>query len=87
MANVYLPRNLTVLFPGLPRQLREEASTVDELIGNLDLNWPGLRNRLLDSGPALRQHILVFVDGQKADLSSPVATDSEVRVIPSITGG
>lgn len=87
MATVFLPQNLTVLFPGAPRQVRVEARTVLELIERLNERWPGMRSRLLDAGPALREHITVFVDAEKATLQTPVGADSEVRVIPAITGG
>ena len=33
---------------------------------------PGLRDRLVEAGPRLRPHINVFVDGEPADLATPV---------------
>lgn len=87
MAKVFLPQNLTVLFPGAPRQLELESTTVAELIDQLNQRYPGMRNRLITAGPTLREHILIFVETEKANLSTPVPPDAEVRVIPSITGG
>lgn len=87
MALVYLPQNLTVLFPGAPRQIELEAASVAELISALDARWPGMRHRLVTAGPALREHILVFVDGEKAGLEAQVQPGSEVRILPAITGG
>lgn len=87
MAKVFLPQNLTVLFPGLPRQVELEATTVAEVIERLNQRYPGVRDRLVTAGPALREHILIFVGTEKADLTSPIPPDAEVRVIPSITGG
>lgn len=87
MARVYLPQNLTVLFPGAPRQVDLEGESVSAVLDELNQRWPGMRSRLVDAGPVLREHILVFVDGAKADLSSPVGPDAEVRIIPSLTGG
>jgi molybdopterin converting factor small subunit len=87
VATVFLPRNLVAIFPLLPRQTDVEAETVCETIDRLNDQWPGLRNRLVEAGPSLREHILVFVDGEKALLSSSVQQDSVVRIIPSITGG
>ena len=48
MADVHLPMTLMPLFAGLPRRLDVEAATVDEAIGRLDEQWPGLRDRLVD---------------------------------------
>lgn len=87
MAKVFLPQNLTVLFPGAPRQVELQATTVAELIDQLNRRYPGMRDRLVTAGPALREHILIFVGTEKADLTTPIPPDAEVRVIPSITGG
>ena len=35
-------------------------------IDALDARWPGMRDRLCDSTPAIRRHINVFVDGERA---------------------
>ena len=87
MADLHLPPTLPPLFPGLPRQLDLEATTVDEAIDRLDERWPGLRDRLCEPGPALRPHINVFVDRERAALDSPLAATSRVDVIAAISGG
>lgn len=87
MARVFLPQNLTVLFPGAPRQLELEAENVLELIDRLNERFPGMRSRLVTAGPVLREHILIFVNTEKADLGSAIPPGAEVRVVPSITGG
>lgn len=87
MATLYLPQNLTALFPGSARQVEVAGETVLDLLHGLNERWPGMRNRLVEAGPALREHILIFVDGEKADLNTPVQPNAEVRVIPAITGG
>ena len=87
MAMVILPRSLAALFPGIERRTMVEASTVDEAIRALDARWPGVRDRLCDSGPTIREHINVFVDGEPADLDTPLRADATVHVIPAIAGG
>ena len=87
MATVHLPGSLTALFPRLPRQIDVAADTVWETIDRLNDRWPGLRGRIVEAGPSLRQHILIFVDGEQATLISSVRPNSIVRIIPSITGG
>jgi molybdopterin synthase sulfur carrier subunit len=84
---VTLPRALLNLFPGAPRQVEVPASTVGEMIEALNVRWPGMRDRLCDSRPAIRRHINVFVDGERATLKTPLAPDAEVFVITAITGG
>jgi sulfur-carrier protein len=84
---VILPRSLVSLIPGAARSTEVEATTVREAIDRLDERTPGLRNRLVDSGPVLREHINVFVDGIQASLDSPVRPDSTIHVIPAVSGG
>ena len=89
MATVYLPRSLVTLFPEPPpRHLDLECDSIGGLVDELDARWPGMRDRLLDAGPQLREHINVFVDGERVrDLGSPVGSESLVHVIPAVAGG
>ena len=87
MADVHLPMTLTPLFAGLPRRLDVEAETVDAAIDRLDERWPGLRDRLCEPGPAIRMHIHVYVDRERAGLETPIDARSRVDVIAAISGG
>jgi molybdopterin synthase sulfur carrier subunit len=88
MADVHLPRTLTPLFPDLPRRLDVEAPTVAEAITKLEERWPGLRDRLCESGrPAIRPHIHFYVDRERAGLDTPLAAGSRVDVVAAISGG
>ena len=84
---VILPRSLVSLIPGTIRRSEVEATTVADAIQALDARTPGLRNRLVDSGPVLREHINVFVDGEQADLGTPLHDGSTIHVIPAVSGG
>ena len=87
MVTVMLPRSLVAIIPTAPRRCEIEATTVAEAIDRLDDLAPGIRNRLLDAGPTIRQHINVFVDGNQASLDTPVRGDSTIHVIPAVSGG
>lgn len=87
MAELHLPGTLPPLFPGLPRQLDVQATTVREAIDRLDERWPGFRDRLCEPGPALRPHINVYVDRERAALETPIEDRSRVDVIAAISGG
>ena len=87
MATVLLPRSLLALFPGVERRHALEGVTVDEGLTALDVAVPGMRDRLVEEGPRLRPHINVFVDGQPANLLTPVGPASTVHVIPAVSGG
>jgi molybdopterin converting factor small subunit len=87
MADLHLPPTLPPLFPNLPRRLDVDAATVSEAIDRLDERWPGLRDRLCEEGPALRRHIHVYVDRERAALDTALDTRSRVDVIAAISGG
>jgi molybdopterin converting factor small subunit len=85
---VILPRSIVSLIPGTERRCAVDAATVREAIDRLDDRTPGLRNRLVDSGPMIREHIKVFVDGvQAAGLETPIPDGATVHVIPAVSGG
>ena len=87
MADVHLPSTLPPLFDGLPRRLDVDAATVGDVIARLDEQWPGMRDRLCEPGPALRRHINVYVDRERAGLDTALGAASRVDVIAAISGG
>lgn len=88
MAELRLPITLMPLFEDLPRKVEVSGGgTVLETIDELDRRWPGVRDRLCDPGPALRAHINVYVDKERAALDTPVRESSHVEVIAAISGG
>jgi molybdopterin synthase sulfur carrier subunit len=87
LAEIHLPRTLLPLFPELPPQLDLEAPTVGHAIAAMDERWPGLRDRLVEAGPAIRPHINVYVDKERAGLDTALRGSSRVDVIAAISGG
>lgn len=87
MATVVLPRSLVALFPGAERRCVVAGATVAEVIAGLETRVPGMADRLLAPGPAIREHLNVFVDGDRADVATPVVPDAVIHVIPAVSGG
>jgi molybdopterin synthase sulfur carrier subunit len=84
---VTLAGALTYLFPGAPRRLTVEATSVREMVAALDADWPGMGDRIVDSTPAIRRHMNVFVDGARAALDTKLRPGAEVFVLTAISGG
>jgi len=84
---VHLAPALVRLFPDAERQVKVAGSTVAEVMDALDTRWPGMRDRLCDSRPAIRRHINVFVNGERATLATGLAPGAEVWVLTAISGG
>jgi hypothetical protein len=86
-AVVHLPRSLVSLFPAAERRMPASGATVLDVIRDLDLRVPGVANRVPHSGPTIRTHVSVFVNGQRASLESRVPPGADVHVIPAVSGG
>ena len=78
---------LASLFPTAERQVELSASTVAEMIEALDARWPGMRDRICDSSPAIRRHMNIFVDGKRAGLETRLAPGADVFILTAISGG
>ncbi|MFN4090833.1 MAG: MoaD/ThiS family protein [Alphaproteobacteria bacterium] len=84
---VLLPTPLLALFPGSERRIEVDAATVDAAMDALNRRWPGMRDRLCDSRPAIRRHINVFVAGERATLATALPAGGEMLVMTAISGG
>jgi sulfur-carrier protein len=84
---VVLPGILVNLFPGAVREVQVSAASVRDAVDALEARWPGMRDRVCDSRPAIRRHINVFVDGDKATLDTPLEPGTEVIIMTAISGG
>lgn len=84
---VVLSRTLADLFPGTPTEMVLDAQCVDDITRALDARWPGMRDRIVDSTPAIRRHLNVFVDGAKAKLDTAVPQGGTVYILTAMSGG
>ena len=84
---VRLPVLFTSLFPMAERRVELSVGTVGEMIAALDTRWPGMRDCLCDSTPAVRQHINIFVEGKRATLDTRLAPGADVFILTAISGG
>lgn len=85
--DVRLPALFSALFPTAPRRLPLPAGTVAGLIGELDSRWPGMRDCLCDTRPAIRRHINVFVGGRRVGLDCQLTPGDDVHILTAISGG
>lgn len=64
------------------------GGTLDEVLSDLDRQYPGLKFRIVDEQARLRTHIRVFVDGRLASaLDLTVAAAGEVMIVCALSGG
>lgn len=87
MPEVHIPAMLRELTGG--RSTVEAAgATVREVIEDLDRQWPGIRDRLIEGG-RLRANLSVAVDGEVSPIGLREAVEpaSEVHFVAAIKGG
>jgi molybdopterin converting factor small subunit len=84
---VRLPTLFAGLFPTAERRVALWAETVSEMMDELDARWPGMRDCLCDSTPAIRRHINVFVGGRRATLDTRLTPGTDVFILTAISGG
>ena len=64
------------------------AATVDDVLADLDRQFPGIRFRIVDEQGRLRQHMKVFVNVEMTRaLSTPVTDTDEITVMQALSGG
>ncbi len=69
-------------------QAEASGSTLDEVLADLDRQYPGIRFRMIDEQQQVRRHIRVFVNGVSANaLSQTIQPGDEVVIVQALSGG
>lgn len=64
------------------------GATVAEIIADLDRQFPGIAFRVVDEQSRLRQHMVVWLDGERCrDLGARVDGLDEVVLMQALSGG
>lgn len=87
MPEVWIPMLMRNLSAGRDR-VEVNGATVRQVIENLDKQFPGMKERLMENG-SLMPGISVIVDGQQSQLGllERLEEASEVHFLPAIGGG
>lgn len=68
-----------------------EGTTVSEIIEDLEKNYPGLKERICEDDGSLRRFVNLYLNDEdirfKDNLSTAVADNDELSIIPAIAGG
>ena len=86
MATVMLRSPLRDLAGG-KREVSIDGSTVGDVIRELERLHPRMAGWILDEHGRVRQHVNVFVDGERVREEASVADGATIHVLPSISGG
>lgn len=90
MARVKFTSALKRFFPEL-KEIQVKASTVREVVNQLEHHYPGLENYLVDDAGRLRQHVNIFVQEalvhDRVQLSDAVQPQDEIMIFQALSGG
>jgi molybdopterin converting factor small subunit/photosystem II stability/assembly factor-like uncharacterized protein len=68
-------------------ELDVEGSTLGDVIRRLERSYPRLTGWVLDDQGAVRRHVNLFVNGERAALDAEVSPRDQIHVLPAISGG
>ena len=85
---------MKVLIPGpllsytKKREVDAQGGSFEELLADLDRQYPGLRFRVIDEQDRLRPHMRFFLNGEQVfDLARPLEPSDEVQIVQALSGG
>lgn len=92
VAKVELTRHLYSFFPALAgKEIVVQASTVAEVVREMERIAPGFAFYVCDERGRLRQHVNIFIKDEmildRARLSDPVQQDARVFILQALSGG
>jgi len=75
-------------YTGQASVVEASGATVDDVLRDLDRQFPGLRFRVVDEQNQLRKHMKVWVNEDACrDLTTPVGDGDEVTLMQALSGG
>ena len=87
LLTVFVPTMLLTLTGGV-KQVDMEADNVRQVIDHLETLYPGIKDRLVESGQ-IRSNLAVAIDGEVArmGLLEKIGEAREIHFVPAIGGG
>jgi molybdopterin synthase sulfur carrier subunit len=89
MATVRIPTPLRTLTAGKD-EVEANGSTLREIVEDLERNYPGIRDRLLDE-KGVRRFINIFVGDEDIRFLQGLQTElkghEQISIVPAIAGG
>ncbi len=65
-----------------------KGNTINELLADLDKQFPGIRFRVINEQEEIREHIRIFVNKEAIlDLNTPVKEKDDIQILQALSGG
>ncbi|MGE0878953.1 MAG: MoaD/ThiS family protein [Acidimicrobiia bacterium] len=70
------------------KNVTAHGTTIDDVLVDLDRQFPGLRFRVVDEQGALRRHMRIYVNSDMVrDLRTTVDDEDELHILQALSGG
>ncbi|MEO1434899.1 MAG: MoaD/ThiS family protein [Bacteroidota bacterium] len=90
MPTVKFTRALKRFYPDLQDQELSEAG-LPAVLDQLDAQFPGLKDYIVDEQGRLRKHVNIFIDGSlikdRENLTDAFQPESEIYIMQALSGG
>jgi molybdopterin synthase sulfur carrier subunit len=90
MATVRIPSPLRRYTNGQSKA-ETRGVNVNEIINNLEAQFPGVKSRLCDDNGQIKRYVNVFVNDKEIralqGANTPVTDSDEVSIVPAMAGG
>jgi len=75
-------------YTGGAANVTADGATVADVLADLDRQFPGIGFRVVDEQGRLREHMTVWLDGERCrDLSTPLEALDELVLMQALSGG
>lgn len=72
-------------------QIEDSPSTLAEALSALWKLYPGVRDRIATEQGQVREHVNIFIGDENVrytgGLASPISANSEISIVPAVSGG
>jgi molybdopterin synthase sulfur carrier subunit len=75
-------------YTGGEKEVEAAGATLADALADLDRRFPGFRFRVIDEQDRVRQHILIFVGGERCeDMRQRIPEGAEIFIAGALSGG
>jgi len=89
-ATVRIPTILRT-YTGGEAEVTATGANLQEVLNDLEIQFPGIAARVLDDNGALRRFVNIYVNDDDVrfidGLNSPTADGAQISIIPAVAGG
>jgi molybdopterin synthase sulfur carrier subunit len=69
-------------------EVQADGATLNDVLVDLDRQFPGFRFRVIDEQDRVRRHIILFVGAERQDdLTSAIPAGAELQIVGALSGG